>query len=94
MDITADEDVLGGDSRIAGTRIGVMHVYDAVIGADKTPAEVASSFDISLGEVYAALAYYNSHPAEMQELHEAEREYQRELEDRSISPPLEEQDSE
>lgn len=94
MSITADEDILGGDPRIEGTRIGVMHVYDAVIGADKTPAEVASSYDISLGEVYAALAYYYSHPEEMQELREADREYRRQLEERAISPPLEEQDSE
>ena len=87
MSITADDDVLHGMPRLAGTRIGVLHIYDMVVRGDSNPAAVADALEISLGQVYAGLAYYCDHPAEMRH-HRAEVAAARdELADRVVEPP-------
>lgn len=65
MAIVRDEDVLGGEPRIEGTRVGVRHVASRVIETGKRPAHAADQLDISLAEVYEALSYYYSHVDEM-----------------------------
>lgn len=67
MTITRDEDVLGGEPRIDGTRIGVRHVATRVIEGGQSPAAVADQFDVALAAVYEALSYYYKHVAEMRE---------------------------
>ena len=74
MTITRDEDVLGGEPRIDGTRIGVRHIAARVIDGGQTPAAVADQFDLSLSAVYEALSYYYEHIEEM-------RKYERENEE-------------
>lgn len=74
MSITHNEDILGGEPRIDGTRIGVRHVAMRVIDGGQSPAHVADQLDISLSEVYEALSYYYAHIEEM-------REFERENED-------------
>ncbi|WP_318570609.1 DUF433 domain-containing protein [Salinigranum marinum] len=64
-EIVKTDDILGGDSRIEGHRIGVYHVYQRYVDGDDTPEEIATSYDISVVEVHAALAYAFSHPEEM-----------------------------
>jgi uncharacterized protein (DUF433 family) len=71
MTITRDDDVLGGEPRIAGTRVGVRHVAGRVIDSGQSPAHVADQFDISLSDVYEALSYYYSH---IEEIRDFERE--------------------
>lgn len=84
--IVRTEDVLGGTPRIEGTRVGVLHVYELAAGGDHSPVDVADQLDLSLAEVYSALAYYHEHPDEM-------REVRREIDDNStlaeesLSPP-------
>jgi uncharacterized protein (DUF433 family) len=73
MTITRDEDVLGGEPRINGTRIGVRHVATRVIDSGGSPAHVADQFDVSLADVYEALSYYYAHIDEMRAL-EADNE--------------------
>lgn len=68
MTITCDEEILGGEPRIDGTRIGVRHVAARVIDSGQSPAYVADQIDITLSEVYEALSYYYSHIEEMGEL--------------------------
>ena len=68
MSITRDEDILGGEPRIAGTRIGVRHVAARVIDSGQTPAHTADQLDIALSDVYDALSYYYAHITEMREL--------------------------
>lgn len=68
MSITRDEDVLGGEPRIDGTRIGVRHVAARVINSGQSPAHVADQLDLSLAEVYESLSYYYAHIDEMREL--------------------------
>lgn len=71
MTIVREEDVLGGEPRIQGTRVGVRHVAEAVVDRGRSPAHVADQLDLSLAEVYEALSYYYSH---VDEIHGAERE--------------------
>ncbi len=73
MSITRDEDVLGGEPRIDGTRIGVRHVAARVIDSGRSPAHVADQLDVPLATVYGSLSYYYEHIDQMREL-EAENE--------------------
>jgi uncharacterized protein (DUF433 family) len=67
MSITRDEDVLGGEPRIEGTRVGVRHIAARVIDSGQSPAYVADQLDLSLAVVYEALSYYYEHIDEMRE---------------------------
>ena len=73
MTITRDEDLLGGEPRIDGTRIGVRHVATRVIDGNRSPAHVADQLDVPLADVYEALSYYYTHIDEMRTL-EADNE--------------------
>jgi uncharacterized protein (DUF433 family) len=86
-EIVRTNDVLGGDPRIDGTRVGVIHVYELVVRGDHTPTDVADQLDISLGEVYSALAYYHEHPDEMREVRRAHDDAEAMLAETSLSPP-------
>jgi len=55
--IVHTEDVLGGDPRIEGLRIGVYQIYQRYVEGDETPEPIATSYEISVAEVHAALAY-------------------------------------
>lgn len=63
--IVKTDDVLGGDPRIEDHRIGVYQVYQRYVEGDETPEAIATSYDISVAEVHAALAYAFSNPDEM-----------------------------
>ncbi|WP_254824115.1 MULTISPECIES: DUF433 domain-containing protein [Haloglomus] len=67
MSITRDEDVLGGEPRIEGTRVGVRHIAARVIDGGQSPAYVADQLDLSLAVVYESLSYYYEHIDEMRE---------------------------
>ncbi len=55
----------GGRPRIDGHRITVSHVYLCHQEAGLSPEEIASTYRLGLGEVYAALAYSHDHEAEI-----------------------------
>lgn len=63
--IVSTPDVLDGDPRIDGTRIGVYHVHELVEGRDLSPQSAADRFDLDVADIYRALAYYHEHPGEM-----------------------------
>ena len=56
MAITRDDDILGGEPRIEGTRIGVRHVAARAVDGGQTPAHVADQLDITLAAVDEALS--------------------------------------
>lgn len=85
--IVRTEDVLGGGPRVEGTRVGVLHVYELVVEENHSPVDVADQLDLSLGEVYSALAYYHEHPDEMQEVRRAHEDAEGTLAEASLSPP-------
>ena len=49
---------LGGKPRIAGHRISVAHVAIWHLHQGYSPDEICFNYGLTLGEVYAALAYY------------------------------------
>src|SRR5438128_2252300 len=58
-------DIAGGKPRIAGHRITVQDIVIWHERLGKTPDEIAAEYDLTLAEVYAALAYYFDHRAEI-----------------------------
>jgi uncharacterized protein (DUF433 family) len=85
--IVRTEDVLHGQPRLEGTRIGVLHVYDMVVEGDADAASAADALDISLGDVYSALAYYYHHTDEMRSYRRAEASARGERGDEVFEPP-------
>jgi uncharacterized protein (DUF433 family) len=63
-DIVNTEDVLGGDPRIEGTRVGVIQVKERVDAGDD-PAQIAADCGVDLADIHHALAYYYDNPGEM-----------------------------
>lgn len=83
--IVTTEEVLGGDPRIENHRIGVYHVYQRYVEGSDTPEEIATSYDLSVAEVHAALAYAFSNPDEMREI-EARNRALYDLDDDRVVP--------
>jgi len=57
--------VLGGKARIAGRRISVQHIAALHDRGGWNADEIASEYDLTLAEVYAALSYYFEHREEI-----------------------------
>jgi uncharacterized protein (DUF433 family) len=76
--IVTTEDVLHGEPRIEGRRVGVRQIRVLVEGSGLSAAEVADRFDLRVADVYAALTYYHEHPEEMRA---AERRRERAIEE-------------
>lgn len=71
MTITRDDDALGGEPKVDGTRVSVRHVASRVVDAGQSPTYVADQLDVSLAAVYESLSYYYSN---IDEIHKYERE--------------------
>ena len=63
--IVSDPNKRGGRPVISGTNIRVVDVVGSHIYRGQSPDELAVNFVLDLGQVYAALAYYYQHKAEM-----------------------------
>lgn len=85
--IVQTDDVLGGEPRIENTRVGVLDVYELVIGGGYSPTEVADQLDRSLAEIYAALAYYHDNTEEMRALRRERTALEADLEAAALQPP-------
>jgi uncharacterized protein (DUF433 family) len=73
-EIVSDESVLGGNPRLGGTRIGVLHVYRQYQQGD-SPETVASRYDgVSVADVHNALAYAFDNPELLRKLDADERD--------------------
>ncbi|MBB4067472.1 uncharacterized protein (DUF433 family) [Salinibacter ruber] len=73
--IEQTDGICGGKSRIAGHRITVR---DVVVWHERqgwSVDQIASEYDLSLADVYAALAYYFSHREEIDRSLEASRAF-------------------
>ncbi len=57
--------IAGGKPRIAGHRITVQNVAIWHERMGKSAGEIASEYDLTLADVYAALAYYFDHHEEI-----------------------------
>jgi uncharacterized protein (DUF433 family) len=63
--IVATPGTLGGKPRIAGRRISVEDIAIWHVKLGKAVDEICTEYDLSLAEVYAALAYYFDHQVEI-----------------------------
>lgn len=61
--IVRTPDVLGGKPHIKGRRISVQDVAIWHERLGQSVDEIATDYELTLGEVYAALAYYHDHRA-------------------------------
>ena len=84
--IVSDDDVLGGEPRIEGTRIWVRHVTARVIDTGQSPAHAADQLDCSLAAVYEALSYYYEHIDEMRNLERANDDAFERVREPSLQP--------
>jgi uncharacterized protein (DUF433 family) len=86
MSLTRDDEILGGEPRIDGTRIGVRHIAARVIDHGQSPAHVADQLDVSLSNVYEALSYYYAHIDEMREFEQENNEAFERVRETSVKP--------
>ncbi|WP_246984070.1 DUF433 domain-containing protein [Halorientalis marina] len=63
--VSGDESEIHDEPHIRGRRITVSHIHARVEERGLRPETVADRHDLSLSEVYHALAYYHDHPEEM-----------------------------
>ena len=85
--IVRTEDVLHGEPRIEGRRIGVRQIRVLVEESGLPASEVAERFDLRVADVYAALTYYHEHPEEMRAVERHRQEaIERIRETRSVPP--------
>lgn len=63
--IVREPDYSGGRPRIAGTRITVADIKQFYLLWGMSLEEIAATYDLPLAAVYAAMAYYYDHQAEI-----------------------------
>ncbi len=60
--VVVDAGICGGEPRVAGTRITVAHIAEAVEHLGMTPDDLVAIYpSLDLAKVHAALAYYHDH---------------------------------
>ena len=83
--VVSDEEILGGEPRVDGTRIAVRHIAEMIDVAGKHPAKVAAEFGLQEHQVYEAMAYYHRNTDEFRRIR---REHKRIRENSdSVSSP-------
>lgn len=79
--IVSTPDICGGKPRIDGHRITVKHIILDFQRQGLTPDEIVSAYpSLTLSDVYAALAYYHDHRAEIDADIKADDEHWAEIE--------------
>ena len=81
--------IVGGKPRIAGHRITVENIVIWHERMGKCADEIATEYNLSLADVYAALAYYFDHRAEIDQSMEEGEAFVEELRQRTPSKLLE-----
>ncbi|MDE2750124.1 MAG: DUF433 domain-containing protein [Chloroflexota bacterium] len=75
--IYRNPEVRGGRPCIVGTGLRVMDIVNAMRWNGRSPEQMADAYQISLGQVHAALAYYYCNQAEIDaDISESERKSQ------------------
>ncbi len=81
--------IVGGKPRIAGHRITVENIVIWHERMGRCADEIAVDYDLTLADVYAALAYYFDHRAEIDQSMEESEAFVEELRQRTPSKLLE-----
>lgn len=64
--IVSDDGIRSGDPRIEGTRITVLDIKRRVIDGEEDPHVVAGEYEVSMADLFRALAYYYDHREELE----------------------------
>jgi uncharacterized protein (DUF433 family) len=83
--IEATPGVAGGKPRVAGRRITVQNIAVWHERMGKSADEIAAEYDLTLADVYAALAYYFDHRGEIDDSIRAGGEFAEALRERTPS---------
>jgi uncharacterized protein (DUF433 family) len=62
--IISDPNIQNGQPIIAGSRVRVVDLVASYLYRDPSPDALALNFNLNLGQVHAALAYYYQHKAQ------------------------------
>jgi uncharacterized protein (DUF433 family) len=81
-------DVAGGKPRIAGHRTTVQNIVTWHERLGRSADEIATAYDLTLAEVYAALAHYYDHRDEIDAMIRADEAFVAELRGRTASKLL------
>src|SRR5215218_2685214 len=73
--IATTPDVRSGRPRIADTRIAVADIVVMYLRLGQSLEEIAGKYDLSLAAVYAAMAYYYDHQADIDRSITADHEF-------------------
>lgn len=68
-------DVLGGKPRVADRRISVEQIVIWHEWMARSADEIATEYDLTLADIYAALAYYYDHRAEIDKSIQASQDF-------------------
>ncbi len=79
--IATNPHVRGGRPFIAGTSIEIAVIAIAKIAGGQEPEEIATDYELSLSQVYAALAYYYDHKSAVDETIQERRQLAQQLKD-------------
>lgn len=86
-EIVSEEDVLGGDPRLDGTRVGVLHVYRQYQDGT-SPEAIASNYDdVSVADVHTALAFVFDNPELIRRMERETRDVVARIRDRRPVDP-------
>jgi len=77
--------IAGGKPRIAGHRITVQNIVIWHERMGRSVDEICTEYGLTLAEVYAALAYYFDHQAEIDQSIEKQEDFVKELRKRTPS---------
>lgn len=84
-EIVRDEEVMGGEPRVEGTRVTVLQIADSVEGRGLDAETVAERYGIAVADVYRALTYYHENSDVIEEvLDERERAEKRAVEEGAV----------
>lgn len=83
--IETQDDIVGGKPRIVGHQITVQNIVIWYEWMKRSAEEIASEYDLTLADVYAALTYYYDHKEEMDSAIHRSQEFVAALRQRSSS---------
>jgi uncharacterized protein (DUF433 family) len=86
--VPAEESEIHGEPHIEGSRVTVRDVHVRVEERGLAPERVAERYNLDIGDIYEALAYYHTNPEEMRRVEKRHERAAAEARERSsLSPP-------
>ncbi|ELZ26514.1 hypothetical protein C475_08812 [Halosimplex carlsbadense 2-9-1] len=96
-EIARDADVMDGQPRVRGRRIGVHHVVGQLEAHDGDREQVAHLFNLDVDAVDAAVEYASEHPDVIEQVQQEKRASRDRVREQAtyppgVTPPLQEND--